>query len=185
LANQKQDKWCSACNWLSQAKATSDHPAALKVFTQALDYILHIGWDTAIPFKTRCSTADLLFFLSNDWLATQHIDWMLELVQLRFESFEQGKNQLERPQNSVIFHLPEVLWGIIQRFKTIPPIISPKAIPWFLSPLQNSICNGERPRLYTVYNYSDVHWIALEVNFNQQVFCYGDSMGGQQSLACV
>ncbi|QRW21072.1 hypothetical protein RhiXN_06061 [Rhizoctonia solani] len=184
-ARQKQEQWRSAYSWLSQAKSTSDHPAALKVYIKALDYISHIGWDTAIPFETRCSAADLTFFLSNDWLATRHIDWMLESVQLRFESCKQGENRLESPQNSVIFYSPEVLRSIIRRFETIPPNISPEAIPRFLSPLQKRIHDGERPRLYTVYNYSDVHWIALEVDFNRQVIRYGDSMGGSRSSARV
>ncbi|KAF8756364.1 methionyl-tRNA aminoacylation [Rhizoctonia solani] len=182
---QKQDQWRSACDWLSQAKSTSNHPAALQVFTQAWDYISHIGWDTAIPFETRCSAADLSFFLSNNWLATRHIDWMLESAQLRFESREPGEAQLRPPHNSVIFYSPEVLRGIIRRFETIPPSIPPEAISRFLSPLQNRIRNGERPLLYTVYNYSDVHWIALEVDFNRQVIRYGDSMGGQRSSARI
>ncbi|KAJ1306444.1 hypothetical protein OPQ81_007447 [Rhizoctonia solani] len=106
------------------------------------------------------------------------------MVQLHFESREPDKAQLE-PQNPVILYSPEVLQSIIRRFETNPPSISSREIPQFLSPLQNQIRNGERPRLYTAYNYSDIHWIALEIDFNWQVIHYGDSMGGQRSSARV
>ncbi|QRW16719.1 hypothetical protein RhiXN_04721 [Rhizoctonia solani] len=123
--------------------------------------ISHIG-DTAIPFETRCSAADLSFFLSNNWLATRHIDWMLESAQLRFESREPGEAQLRPPHNSVIFYSPEVLRGIIRRFETIPPSIPPEAISRFLSPLQNRIRNGSA-HCSIPSSVMATRWVAREV----------------------
>ncbi|QRW26520.1 hypothetical protein RhiXN_12181 [Rhizoctonia solani] len=157
---QKQDQW---------------------LFTQAWDYISHIGWDTAIPFETRCSAADLSFFLSNNWLATRHIDWMLESAQLRFESREPGEAQLRPPHNSVIFYSPEVLRAFDDS-KPFHPVFLPASR--FLSPLQIGFEMGSA-HCSIPSNYSDVHWIALEVDFNRQVIRYGDSMGGQRSSARI
>ncbi|KAG8764094.1 hypothetical protein FRC11_005504 [Ceratobasidium sp. 423] len=182
---QKQDKWRTACNWLSRADSATNHSAASQIFTRAREYISHIGWDDAIPFEKRCSTADLSFFLSDDWLATRHIDWMLESGQLRWESHTQTEVHPLHPKTPVIFYSPEVLRGIIQRFETIPPSIAPGEIPRFLAPLQARIRDGERPRLYTVYNYADVHWLALEVDFNKRLIRYGDLMGGRKSSGHV
>ncbi|KAG8707407.1 hypothetical protein FRC11_007462, partial [Ceratobasidium sp. 423] len=111
---------------------------------------------------------------------------MLDSGQLRWESCMRNETESTYTTRApVIFYSPEVLRGIIRRFETIPPSISPEEIPRFLPSLQTRIRSGERPRLYTVFNYSDVHWLALEIDFDKRLIRYGDSMGGHQSSSRV
>lgn len=179
VASQKNNikLWTDASQWLAAHLANgSIHPAVAAILAEAQAVLSRIPWNVSLPFEAAYATSDLTFFLSDHWLASRHIDWMLEDLQRRVTA-----SGLATGPREVIIYAASYMENLARKFGQQQPTHQER-ISWNKK-LEKKIEAGVEPRVYLVGNYQQVHWLAIEIDFKDRMIRYGDSMGGQSSSA--
>lgn len=105
---------------------------------------------------------------------------MTQAVQSRLKSPDEYR-QPHGARSPAVIYASGTLEGMERRFEAVPSAITPEEVSRFLRSLQVKIAEGECPRVYAVFNYSEAHWLDLEIDFTDRMIRFGDSMGGTQS----
>lgn len=165
-----------ACTWLTHHIALETNLAAKATLHQARDYLGLLKWDSKLHFEdtdSNYTTVDLATYLSDQWLFTQHIDWMIECLHTKVE------DNIEQAHTNII-HGPGLLKAL-EHFEGKPT--ASQEAPHFWQKLQKQVASGESPNIYCIANNKNIHWVALKVDFQHHVICYSNSMGQMYTSA--
>ncbi|KAK6974495.1 hypothetical protein R3P38DRAFT_3378568 [Favolaschia claudopus] len=148
----------------------STSKAAAERANTALTALEGISWTEKIKgFKTGGSILDLSFWLTSDWLTTDHEDQMLELLALDLGLSDASTNSIQ----STYF-----VQALGQAYKNPHTYRTARHFQW-LRGIGTAFATKQRQRLGTIANVNGNHWVALTIDWEEKTIGYGDGFLAQ------
>jgi hypothetical protein len=160
-----QTKWCAAHHELTTQLMLKpkDH-----LLSCVLDTFSHIPWTGQLHlFQNSINIHKLSVFLSKEWLNDDHLLVMLDLLQ---------EDITAELQNQVFIENTHFMNILTAAYRERNEYTSERSFRWVRERGQQ-LAAGEKTHLATVVNKSNVHWVALIIDFTHGQILYGDSSG--------
>ncbi|KAJ7362739.1 hypothetical protein DFH08DRAFT_841388 [Mycena albidolilacea] len=131
----------------------------------ALQAIENLQWDGVTKgVKASCSISDLASWFTTDWLNTDHMDQLLELLAADLG----GGNG-----STVVVETTYFVLKLAQAYSDPEEYRTGVGFEW-LRQLGETLAMGKRTRMGGIANISDNHWIALAIDTEAETIGYGD-----------
>ncbi|THH16626.1 hypothetical protein EUX98_g9272 [Antrodiella citrinella] len=162
---KKKAMWSSARDWLNTRAKT---PAEIDATGEAYALMEALGWDVLVMAGVMETTPDAMtLLLSSRWLDDEVIAMLLTQLSQRASL---------RPSNlPVILIAPVNFVECIKSAALLKHGYGDKATT-SLKHMKARILEQRAKRLYLVANINNVHWVALELDFEAGAIRYGDSL---------
>ncbi|KAJ6543745.1 hypothetical protein DFH09DRAFT_1390325, partial [Mycena vulgaris] len=131
----------------------------------ALQALADLQWDGVVKgFKASCSVSDLASWLTTDWLNTDHMDQLLELLAADLG----GGNG-----STVVVETTYFVLKLAQAYSDPEEYHTGVGFEW-LRQLGETLVMGKRTRVGGIANIGNNHWIALAIDTEAEIIGYGD-----------
>ncbi|KAJ7843603.1 hypothetical protein B0H14DRAFT_3688863 [Mycena olivaceomarginata] len=133
----------------------------------ALQALENLQWDGVTKgVKASCSISDLASWFTTDWLNTDHMDQLLELLAADLG----GGNG-----STVVVETTYFVLKLAQAYSDPEEYRTGVGFEW-LRQLGETLAMGKRTRMGGIANISDNHWIALAIDTEAETIGYGDGL---------
>ncbi|KAG8705174.1 hypothetical protein FRC09_003117, partial [Ceratobasidium sp. 395] len=166
-----KQKWKKSYEWLTHAYELETDTAARAILSQGFAYLKCLPSDVLMPGGDQSgeSTVDFSTYLSNEWLRSRHIEWMMEVLDERSKIIPTG--------SCPIFVRSPSFFVSLDKFECRKDDAAKAQAKRHWRKFQRCISEGQTPTIYSVANYNNIHWIAFVIDFRSRTIRYGDSMG--------
>ena len=144
----------------------------LKPDDQLLSHVLstlsHVPWTGRLcGFRNSIDIHKLWVFLSKEWLSDDHLLVMLDLLQ---------EDITAEHQNQIFIENTHFMNKLTAAYHERTQYTSARSFRWVREHGQQ-LAAGQKTHLATIVNKSNVHWVALIIDFARGQILYGDSAG--------
>ncbi|KAJ7831710.1 hypothetical protein B0H14DRAFT_3713219 [Mycena olivaceomarginata] len=171
LIRDSQTVWCAAADQVHanlEESTTSEATASrAKAALQALN---RLSWDCSIKcFHGGSSVENLVAWFTTDWLNTDHEDQTLELLAADLGLSHKSTSTINSTHFAV--KLGQV-YSCPDEYQTA------EEFQW-LRWLGTVFAMRHRERLGTIVNIHNIHWVALTIDYTQNIVGYRDRFGNK------
>ena len=165
-----QRKLTNACQILEKFCQSSTTSAEAK----ALAYEVHnalglLPWQTSIQgFPVEVDALYLTAFFSTEWLSSEHITWMMDLLDEDLQANGVTTTELIRETATFMAKLG-------QAHLDADNYTTDQGYRW-IAKIGQRLASGETNQLALVANVNENHWVAILVDINTHAILYGNSL---------
>ncbi|KAJ6603836.1 hypothetical protein B0H10DRAFT_2078606 [Mycena sp. CBHHK59/15] len=154
-AAEARKRWICAASWLDNTGKTMEE-LGMKRGVKALWKT--IGWHGNLPCFVAIPVSDMASFFSQDYLAGNLVDAMMDLLSVRLSTSAESISESALVVNTTF---AQFIWLLLKKYGS-----------WFCSP--------DHTHLYFVLHRPPDHWTACGIDFEKKHIRYGDSLRWQR-----